>query len=335
MKSNVSFYSEIPSEMSKEGKYDSIEKICNLSEKYGFTGSLIYYFNDALDPWTLATKVINTCENLIPLIAVQPYYVSPYTTAKIVKSIAALYNRKVNLNFVTGINTSDLTSLGEITDPAKKFNRMQEYINIYSKIINSKDKVSFEGTYYNYHDLYSGPSIDNSLIPEIFIPGSSQESIDLALKVADTALIRPQPYKQFIEKYLTNISHSNMNFAIRISIIARPSQDEAWKLAERRFKRDRRGEITTVMRSNSLSHNARTMASLALTQEKFDDVYWMGGFLSGKTEDPYLVGSYSDVANYLNLYRNAGVNTFLIGNVSDNEEEVEHIAEVMRLVNNC
>ncbi|PFR39988.1 LLM class flavin-dependent oxidoreductase [Bacillus thuringiensis] len=335
MKSNVSFYSEIPSEMSKEGKYDSIEKICNLSEKYGFTGSLIYYFNDALDPWTLATKVINTCENLIPLIAVQPYYVSPYTTAKIVKSIAALYNRKVNLNFVTGINTSDLTSLGEITDPAKKFNRMQEYINIYSKIINSKDKVSFEGTYYNYHDLYSGPSIDNSLIPEIFIPGSSQESIDLALKVADTALVRPQPYKQFIEKYLTNISHSNMNFAIRISIIARPSQDESWKLAERRFKRDRWGEITTVMRSKSLSHNARTMASLALTQEKFDDVYWMGGFLSGKTEDPYLVGSYSDVANYLNLYRNAGVNTFLIGNVSDNEEEIEHIAEVMRLVNNC
>ncbi|MEM5633038.1 hypothetical protein AAHB55_04745 [Bacillus cereus] len=60
----------------------------------------------------------------------------------------------------------------------------------------------------------------------------------------------------------------------------------------------------------------------------------MGGFLSGKTEDPYLVGSYLDVANYLNLYRDAGVNTFLIGNVGGTEEEVKHIAEVMRLVNN-
>jgi alkanesulfonate monooxygenase/4-(gamma-L-glutamylamino)butanoyl-[BtrI acyl-carrier protein] monooxygenase len=334
MKKNVSFYSEIPSGMSKEGKYESVYDICSLSEKYGFTGSLIYYFNNALDPWTLATKVINTCEKLTPLIAVQPYYASPYTVAKIVKTIGTLYNRKVNLNFVTGINNADLISIGETTDSIKKFDRMEEYISVFSQLINSKDKVTFKGNYYNYQDLYSGPAIDKSLVPEIFIPGSSQDSIDLALKVADTALVRPQPYKHFMGKYSANISRSDMNFAIRLSIIARPSKKEAWECAEDQFTKSRWGEITTVMRSKSTSHNARTMANLALTQERFDDVYWMGGFLSGKTEDPYLVGSYLDVANYLNLYRDAGVNTFLIGNVGGTEEEVKHIAEVMRLVNN-
>ncbi|MNR43969.1 4-(gamma-L-glutamylamino)butanoyl-[BtrI acyl-carrier protein] monooxygenase BtrO [compost metagenome] len=73
------------------------------------------------------------------------------------------------------------------------------------------------------------------------------------------------------------------------------------------------------------------MANLALSQERYDDVYWMGAYLSGdKVDDPFIVGSYADVSNYLCKYIDLGVSTFLIGNIDETEEEAEHLSEIMK-----
>lgn len=63
-----------------------------------------------------------------------------------------------------------------------------------------------------------------------------------------------------------------------------------------------------------------------------DDVYWTGGLLSGKTIDPYIIGSDSDVTEYLKQYIELGVNSFLISNIDESPEEAEHISTVLTLL---
>lgn len=329
---NIRFISEIPSALSKDDTYEHIDKVFYLSEKFNFDASLIYYFNDTLDPWTLATKLINDTNKLTPLLAVQPYYLSPYAISKIVKSIAALYNRRISLNFVTGMNNADMASVGLYNDPKEKYRRLKEYIEVYSHLLTNSESVDYHGEFYKYTNIYSGAPLRIDMVPEIFIPGSSYESISLSKAVADTTLLRPQPISLFKDFYSKYFMKEKKQLAIRISIIARSSSEKAWEVAEKRYRPNRQGKINTILRSSSASNNTQLMANLALEQVRHDDVYWMGAYLSGKTEDPYLVGSYDEIVSYLKQYIKLGVNTFLIGNTNEFEEEVEHIAQVMDLV---
>ncbi|NOU64075.1 LLM class flavin-dependent oxidoreductase [Paenibacillus sp. LMG 31461] len=331
MASELRFFSEIPSWLTISGEFGDIENISKLSEKYNFYGSLIYFFNNSFDPWILTTKVLNNTDHLVPLIAVQPYYMPPVTSAKIIKSIATLYKRKVCLNFVTGVYESEIKAMYESIDPKTKYARLREYINVVYTLLMSDKEVNFHGDYYKFSNLDARASIPTHLMPEIFIPGSSDESILLAQDVADTALLRPHPIELFKKLYLPKIEKKELNLAIRISIITRDSSEKAWEIANSKYIQDRHGKMITKIRGKSSSHNTKLMANLALSQEIYDDVYWMGAYLSGnKVDDPYIVGSYSDVSNYLCKYMDLGVRTFLIGNIDETNEEAEHISEIMK-----
>ena len=116
----LQFYSELPSYSRQVEKIDLVAK---LTEKYDFTGTLIYYFQDSYDPWMLANRILQQTEHLVPLIATQPFALPPFTVAKMVKSIYGIYGRKVNLNFITGVMEKELISVNESIDNKPEFRK--------------------------------------------------------------------------------------------------------------------------------------------------------------------------------------------------------------------
>lgn len=98
---NFEIYYQIPVKRQDESYLDNVIRIAKLSEKYNFTGALIYYDHHTIDPWIIATAAIQHTNKFIPIIAALPYSFPPFTTAKMVQSLSALYGRKVNLNLIT------------------------------------------------------------------------------------------------------------------------------------------------------------------------------------------------------------------------------------------
>ena len=83
-------------------------------------GILIYTDNSLVDPWLVAQLIIESSEELCPLVAVQPLYMHPYTAARMVASFAHIYGRRIYLNMVAGASRHELSALGDHQEHAKR-----------------------------------------------------------------------------------------------------------------------------------------------------------------------------------------------------------------------
>lgn len=327
---NCEFYCHIPGDeyLHVQGKeyIDSIIKIAQYAELYHYTGALIYYNHTVIDPWILASIIIQNTETHIPLIALQPYTMPPVTAAKMIQSINWLFNRKVNLNMVTGARKKELNQINDFVDHNERYVRLHEYIEVLNILLNSKEPVTYHGKYYNYKELQLKPICDK--FPEIFVAGSSEYGNNVGRSVGKVLVTHPGP----IEEYKKNFCKtSNGRNGIRLGVIARWSTEEAWKVAKQRYPPSRIGMIQTKMKTNSESHWIKYLSELSFKQETIDDVFWLGGFLSGHTSYPIIIGSYKEVADYLKKYIEFDVSVVLLSGVFT-QEEFENTSEVIKLL---
>src|SRR6188768_4183086 len=100
------------------------------SEDAGCRGMLVYSDNSQLDAWTVTQAILQHTHALCPLVAVQPIYMHPYTVAKTLSSIGALWRRRIYLNMVAGGFKNDLTALNDTTPHDSRYDRLAEYTEI-------------------------------------------------------------------------------------------------------------------------------------------------------------------------------------------------------------
>ncbi|MEW9699661.1 LLM class flavin-dependent oxidoreductase [Paenibacillus sp. SI8] len=334
MSYNVDIYSEIPANEqfqpgSEEIYLQSIIKIAQNTEAYGLNGSLLYYNHQILDPWTLAITIAQHTRKLIPLVALQPYTIPPFTAAKIIQSIAYIFGRQVNLNLIAGAKEQELQQINDRTSHDSRYKRISEYTDVLNLLLFSKRPVYYEGEFYQIGGLQLEPTLPEHLKPKLFMSGSSDASIETAHRIADIAITHPGPIDQFQTFVQQKFPAKQIDLGMRIGIIARETKDDAWDYASNKYQITKKSERLTLLKTKSESVWNKNMAVLAIEQELYDDVYWLGGFKSGAEFNPILVGSYDDVADYLLKYLELGVNKFIINNLSE-EQDFEHIERVFR-----
>lgn len=296
-----------------------VVEIAQWSERSGCTGILVYTDNSLLDPWLIAHLIVQHTATLCPLVAVQPIYLHPYTVAKLVTSIAYLYGRRVYLNMVAGGFKNDLAALHDPTPHDKRYDRLGEYTLIIKQLLAGASPVSYEGEFYKVHKLKLTPPLPAELFPGIFISGSSEAGRRAARTLGATAIEYPKP-SQECNGVLRDIAAAG----VRVGIIARATEDEAWSVAQERFPEDRQGQLLhqlALKTTDSAWH--RQLAGLA--GETTGSPYWLGPFQNYKTFCPYLVGSYRRVADELAGYLAAGYATFIL-DIPWSEAELHHIA---------
>jgi len=108
-------------------------------------------------------------------------------------------------------------------------------------------------------------------------------------------------------------------------VIARPSRDEAWQVANARFPADRKGELThqlAIKTSDSVWHHQ--LAAHQSVPSASESTYWLRPFETYKSFCPYLVGSYEAVGNELARYIALGFRTFIL-DIPAAREELYHI----------
>ncbi len=300
----------------------------------GCTGVLIYTDNRLVDPWLVAQVILQNTTGLIPLVAVQPIYMHPYTVANMVASLAYLYRRRVYLNMVAGGFTNDLAALKDRTPHDRRYDRLVEYTKIVIELVNRSRysrPFSFDGEFYKVENLKLTPPVPAELAPGVFLSGSSDAGLAAARSLGATAVQYPEPASE----YADGLPAGGVSYGMRVGIIARANADDAWRAARERFPEDRRGQLVhqlAMKTSDSVWH--KQLSELAATTRE-NNPYWLLPFENYKTFCPYLVGSFDRVAQELARYMRVGYGSFILDIPLDRRElecTVETFARAERLV---
>ena len=214
-------------------------RVARWSEAAGCTGILVYSDNSLVDPWLVSQVIVESTTSLCPLVAVQPVYMHPYSIARMIASIASLHGRRIYLNMVAGGFKNDLTALNDTTPHDRRYHRLIEYTTIIQRLLSGPSPVTFEGEFYRVDKLKLSPPLPPGMSPGVFISGSSEAGMAAARAIGATAIEYPKPAEEYREGPATDgVAHG-----IRVGIIARAGDEEAWDFARARFPEDRKGQL--------------------------------------------------------------------------------------------
>ncbi|MEP3300164.1 MAG: LLM class flavin-dependent oxidoreductase [Paracoccaceae bacterium] len=311
-----------PSVRFEPGTYlNAVRDLARWNEAAGVKGMLIYTDNSLMDPWCVAQVVLESTKDFVPLVAVQPVYMSPYAAACKIASLAFLYQRKVALNMVAGGFKKDLQNLGDDIEHDPRYDRLVEYTLILKALLQG-ETVTFSGEYYNVKNLKLDPGLSPDLMPEIYVSGASEACITAAATLEATRFSYTKPPADLAAN--APLPGAGQ-LGLRFGIIARETAEEAWQIARNRFPADRRGQMAHKMaRSTSDSIWHQEISAMAEDlHEARDGAYWLYPIKNYRTFCPYLVGTYEEIGNYISRYAALGFRDLIL-DVPDSEDDLAH-----------
>ena len=142
--------------------------------------------------------------------------------------------------------------------------------------------------------------------------------------------------EEHLAEYAATAPVNGAQSGIRIGVIARTEDADAWSVARARFPEDRKGQLTHQLAmkvSDSSWH--RQLSELGNTGLEAENPYWLVPFQNYKAMCPYLVGSYDRVADEVARYVAIGYRTFIL-EAPASPDEMRHIGVVFeRAVARC
>jgi alkanesulfonate monooxygenase len=237
-----------------------------------------------------------------------------------VSTLSFLHGRRVFLNMVASGFKSDLFGFNATTHHDARYQKLVEYTKIIQQVLAARAPVSFEGQFYRVANLDTNPHLAPELQPGILISSSSEAGMAAARATGAVAVKYPEPASQ----KEAALSAGSGPCGLRIGIITRAGDDDAWKVAFTRFPADRQGQITRQLAtkvSDSAWHHR--LADISASAGGVRQTYWLHPFENYQTNYPYLVGSYADVAAEIGRYVELGYSTFIL-DIPASEEEFEH-----------
>ncbi len=322
-------YATCPQSVHHEnGDYaEAVSKVAQWSEEAGCRGILVYSDNRLTDPWITSHQVLDATKELVPLVAVQPVYMHPYMVAKKIATFATLYERSVALNMIAGGFSNDLKSLDDHTPHDERYDRLYEYTNIIQSLLKNAQPVNQEGRYYSVSNLKIAPEIPDTYIPEVFVSGSSEAGRETAKKLSATAVEYPGPLGADGTETATSLPDKR---GIRLGIIARSTREQAWEVAKKRFPKTRAGELLHSLAMQSSDSQWHKQLSSLEEYPSESRIYWLGPFKSYNTFCPYLVGSFEEVAEYLQKYLQKGYNRIIL-DIPPDRDDINYTMDTFRL----
>jgi alkanesulfonate monooxygenase len=326
----LSIFSTCPASADQEPQAyrERVAEVARWSDEAGCEGILIYSDNRLTDPWLVAQLVIQATTRLRPLVALQPAYMHPFTTAKMIATLTGWYGRGVDLNLVAGGFKRDLEALGDFTAHDERYARLEDHARVIMGLLaNSAAHRGFshKSPYHKVDNLKLSLPVDPSLMPRLLVSGSSEAGLATARALDAWAIEYPLPAQSYAE----GDTRAGSKRGLRVGLVARETEEEAWRVAEERFPPDRRGEIAHQMAmkvSDSRWHQLLSGAAERVPETP----YWLRPFKSYKTFCPYLVGSFPQVAGELARYVKAGFRLVIL-DVPTDRVELETVQEVIRL----
>ena len=325
------------SEGAREVNLDYLKQVAVAADSQGYDGVLIPTGRSCEDPWVVASSLIAVTKQLKFLVAVRPGLHEPALAARMAATFDRLSQGRLLVNLVTGGDQTELEGDGVWLDHAQRYEASAEFIRVWREIIarsHRGEAYDFEGKHVHVKGaklLY--PSVQQPY-PPVYFGGSSDAAHDLAAEQVDTYLTWGEPPAEVAKKVADVRARAakhgrTVRFGIRLHVIVRETEDQAWKAAEELISRL---DDDTVIRAQAAfakmdSEGQRRMAALHTGGKKrtradleISPNLWAGVGLVRGGAGTALVGDPKTVAARIEEYAALGLDTFVLSGYPHLEE---------------
>jgi alkanesulfonate monooxygenase len=318
-----------------------LRQIAQAADSLGYYGVLLPTGRSCEDSWIVAAALASQTEKLRFLVAVRPGLQSPTLAARMTATLDRLSNGRLLINVVTGGDPTENAGDGIHLTHAERYEVTQEFLDIYKALL-AGETVNYESKHFNIVDgkLLFAPLQPNG--PQLFFGGSSEAANAVAAKQVDKYLTWGEPPEQVREKIegvrrLAEAEGRDVSFGIRLHVIVRETQSEAWEAAERLISKLDDATIAkaqeTFARMDSVGQ--RRMAELhggRRDKLEISPNLWAGVGLVRGGAGTALVGDAATVAERIDEYRRIGVDTFILSGYPHLEEAYSFGERVLPLL---
>jgi alkanesulfonate monooxygenase len=326
-------------EGARRAEFGYLREIACAIDRLGFGGVLLPTGPACLDGWTVASALAPLTERLKFLVALRPGVQSPALAARQAVALDQISDGRLLLNVVTGGNPTDLEADGLYLSHEERYQQTAEFLAIWRKIA-AGEAVSFRGRHLSSDSAAPLPFKPlQTPYPPLYFGGSSDAGIEVAAEHVDHYLTWGEPPAQVAEKFARVRAAAarrgrTVRFGLRIHLIVRETDAEAWAAADRLISRisDEAIEAAQARQAKvSESEGQRRMA--ALHGYRRDSLMvgpnlWAGLGLVRDGAGTALVGDPATVAARLREYQAVGVDT-VIASGYPHLEEAYHVAELL------
>ncbi len=327
---------------------DYMLEVARATEASGFVGGLMPSFPSTDDPWAAASMLAPQTSSYRFMIAFQPGFMHPVAVARMSATLQLLSGGRVVYNIISGGGGPQQLWWGDKVDHDDRYARTAEFLEVLRGVWQPGADFNHDGRFFRVAGGGLPEQLAAQPFPEIFFSGSSPAAIDAAGRHADYYLSWLEPFEALTAKFDAVRHHARSQglkppkFAVRIDVLARASEEQAWAEIEagwasaNRRAIEHNGDSVGARRARQFAATAgsSTVAdaaagrATALAPTRADDYralevepgVW-GGFDQLRPGPAFgLVGSYAQVAERLNELMNLGVDAFILAGVPHLEE---------------
>ncbi|WP_186101850.1 FMNH2-dependent alkanesulfonate monooxygenase [Burkholderia gladioli] len=336
------------SEGARAADYDYFRQVAVAADTLGYEGVLLPTGRSCEDAWVVASSLIPATKRLKFLVAVRPGLSSPGLSARMASTFDRLSEGRLLINVVTGGDTAELEGDGVFVDHDTRYQITDEFLHIWRELLAKSHQdgtVDFDGKHLQSKGgklLY--PPVQDPH-PPLWFGGSSPAAHQIAADHIDTYLTWGEPPEAVAKKIADIRARAEargrkIKFGIRLHVIVRETEEEAWADADKLISRLDDATIARAQQAFAKmdSEGQRRMAALhgGKRGSRQDlEVYpnlWAGVGLVRGGAGTALVGSAEQVAERMREYEALGIETFILSGYPHLEESYRFAELVFPLI---
>lgn len=331
----------------RAASHDYFRQIAIAADSLGYEGVLIPTGRSCEDSWILAASLIETTRRLRFLVALRPGLVQPSQSARMAATLDRLSGGRLLVNLVTGGDPEELEGDGLFLTHGERYALSREFLTVWRELLaRSHDGggVDFDGRALRVKGgklLFPPVSRPH---PPVFFGGSSAEAHELAAEQVDAYLTWGEPPAAVAAKLADVKARAarrgrRLQFGIRLHVIVRETEAEAWQAAADLVKHLDPATVAAAQAKFAKMDSEGQRRMAALHGGRFDphDVrkglevspnLWAGVGLVRGGAGTALVGSAEQVADRLREYAALGLEHFVLSGYP-HLEEAHRTAELL------
>ncbi len=314
-----------------------LRQIAQAVDDLGYTGALLPTGRSCEDAWVVASTLASVTQKMRFLVAIRPGLMSPGVAARMAATFDRLSNGRLLINVVTGGDPVELAGDGVHLSHGSRYELTEEFLTVW-RAVSSGEETNFNGEYFNIEGgklLF--PSVQ-APYPPLWFGGSSAIAQKIAAKHVDVYLTWGEPPQQVAEKIdtvrrLAAAEGRTLKFGIRLHVIVRETQSEAWEAAEKLISYVDEEAISSAQKVYARldSEGQRRMTQLHNGSREALEIspnLWAGVGLVRGGAGTAIVGDPETVAARMLEYADLGIDTFIISGYP-HLEEAYRVAELL------
>lgn len=306
-----------------------LRQIAQAADELGYFGVLLPTGRSCEDSWVVASALAPLTEQLRFLVAVRPGLQSPSVAARMTATLDRISNGRLLINVVTGGDPTENKGDGIFLSHDQRYEVTREFLDVYKdllagRVVNRSGKhISIEDGRILFQPVQPGG-------PPLYFGGSSDAGIDVAVKTVDKYLTWGEPPAQVAEKVARVKAAAaragrSVSFGIRLHVIVRETNAEAWAAADdliRHLDDDTIAKAQSIFSRMDSVGQQRMMALHGGRRDKLEvsPNLWAGVGLVRGGAGTALVGDPETVAVRIKEYMAVGVDTFILSGYPHLEE---------------